>query len=81
MKELNHLREENKNFKFDSVNWQELEKLREENKRLKMALDSQNNTNSLELESMHEENERLKLELHAYKRNTRPLSKSPSKGI
>ncbi|PKY26578.1 hypothetical protein RhiirB3_473097 [Rhizophagus irregularis] len=79
LKELNHLREENKNFKFDSVNWQELEKLREENKRLKMALDSQNNTNSLELESMREENERLKLELHAYKRNTRPLSKSPSK--
>ncbi|RGB34804.1 hypothetical protein C1646_700884 [Rhizophagus diaphanus] len=77
LKELNHLREENKNFKFDSVNWQELEKLREENKRLKMALGSQNDTNSLELESMREENERLKLELHAYKRNTRPLSKSP----
>ncbi|GBC07952.1 hypothetical protein RclHR1_07800005 [Rhizophagus clarus] len=75
---LKDLREVNKNFKFDSnADWQELEKLREENKRLKIALDSQNDTNTLEL--MREENERLKLELHAYKRNTRPLSKSPSK--
>jgi len=58
----------------------ELEQLREENKRLKMQLDNQNDSRTFELESIREENERLKLELHAYKRNTRPLSKSPSKG-
>ncbi|CAB4446074.1 unnamed protein product [Rhizophagus irregularis] len=80
-REVDLLQKENEQIKIYSDNFlKELnENLREENKRLKMALDSQNNTNSLELESMREENERLKLELHAYKRNTRPLSKSPSK--
>ncbi|RIA97329.1 hypothetical protein C1645_752598 [Glomus cerebriforme] len=77
LQELNQLREENKNLKIESN--EELEKLREENKRLEMKSDSPNDSKSHEFEFMREENERLKLELHAYKRNTRPLSKSPSK--
>ncbi|CAG8523254.1 11689_t:CDS:2 [Funneliformis mosseae] len=36
--------------------------------------------NVIELEQLREENEQLKLELQAFKRNTRPLFKSPSKG-